>query len=79
MSFMLSLASNPYNPFTEYDKWERFDRLEGYDTAGLFARVLSTTTEISDADQEQAEEDACDSIVNNPSFGGLYIKVSAPD
>jgi hypothetical protein len=79
MSFMVSLASNPYSPFTEYDKWREFDRLEGFDTAGLFARVISTSTEISPADQEAAEEAAADSIVNNPSFGGLYVKVSAPD
>ncbi len=79
MSFMLSLASNPYNPFTEYDKWDQYDRTEGFDTAGLMARLISTSSEISPSDQEQAEEDAVDSIVNNPSFGGLYIKVSSPD
>ena len=79
MSFMLSLASNPFNPFTDYDKWKRFDEQEGFDTNGLFARVLSTSEEISDADQDAAEEQAIDSIVNNPSFGGMYIKVQGPD
>lgn len=77
MSFMPSLATNPYSPFTEYDKWKLFDRQEGFDTDGLMARVISTSSEISEADQELAEEQAVDSIVQNPSFAGLYVKVSS--
>lgn len=77
MQHMLSLVSNPYNPFTEYDLWLLFDHKEGFDTAGLFARTISTSLEISDADQELVEVAAIDSIVNNPSFGGMYKRVSA--
>jgi hypothetical protein len=79
MSFMLSLATNPYNPFTEYDKWKVFDRHEGFDTDGFLARVVSTSSQISFADQDIAVEDAIDSILANPSFDGLYIKVESPD
>lgn len=79
MSFMLSLSTNPYNPFTEYDKWKVWDRQEGFDTDGLLARVVSSSSMISFADQDIAVEDAIDSIVANPSFGGLYIKVKEPD
>ena len=79
MSFMLSLATNPYNPFTEYDKWKVFDRQEGFDTDGFLARVVSTSSQISFADQDIAVEDAIDSILANPSFDGLYIKVESPD
>ena len=75
MPFMLSLFSNPYDPFDEYDLWLKFDHSEGFDTAGLFARLVSTSEAISEADQDQAEEDAIDSILNNPSFKGLYKKV----
>lgn len=79
MSSMLSLASNPYNPFTEYKEWKAFDRSEGFDTDGLLARTVSTSSNISWADQEIAVEQAIDSIVNNPSFDGLYVKVNEPD
>mgnify|MGYP001555781158 CR=1 FL=1 len=72
---MLSLVSNPYDPFSEYDLWLNFDHHEGYDTAGLLARVLSSSEELSEPDQELALEQAIDSIVNNPSFSGLYKKV----
>lgn len=75
--FMLSLASNPYDPFVEYDLWLQFDHKEGFDTAGLLARTISSSTELSDAEQDTAVEDAIDSIVNNPSFAGLYKKVEA--
>ena len=80
MEFMLSLTTNPYNPFTEYEEWKRFDTHEGFDTDGLLARVLSTSDAIPPVDQSVALEDAIDSIVNNPSFGGMYKKVArGPD
>lgn len=72
---MLSLASNPYDPFTEYDLWLNFDHKEGFDTAGLLARALSTSDQLSEFEQERDVEDAIDSIINNPSFAGLYKKV----
>lgn len=73
--FMLSLAHNPYDPFEEYDLWKNFDTLEGYDTPGLLARVLSTSDSLSEADQELAVEQAIESILSNVSFKGLYKKV----
>lgn len=79
MSFMLSLASNPHNPFTDYSSWKLYDTREGFDTDGLLARVISTSSDISEADQLLAEKQACDSIIKNPSFKGLYIVVNSDD
>ena len=73
--FMLSLASNPYDPFEEYDLWAQFDRHEGFDTAGLLARAISTSDDLSDEDQDLAVEQAIESILSNVSFAGLYKKV----
>lgn len=75
MDFMLSLVSNPYDPFTQYDLWLGFDHHEGFDTAGLLARAVSTSDALSQPDQDLAVEQAIDSIVANPSFAGLYKKV----
>lgn len=72
---MLSLAHNPYDPFKEYDLWQNFDRHEGFDTAGFFARLVSTSGDLSDEDQQLADEQAIDSVLANPSFKGLYKKV----
>lgn len=76
MDAMLSLTSNPYDPFDEYDLWLNFDHHEGFDTAGLLARALSTSDALSQPDQDLAVELAIDSIVENPSFGGMYKKVT---
>lgn len=73
--FMLSLATNPYDPFTQYDDWKNFDRHEGFDTDGLLARLVSTSDALSEPDQEAALESAIDSVLTNPSFADLYVKV----
>lgn len=72
---MLSLATNPYDPFEEYTLWLNFDHHEGFDTAGLLARALSTSEALSEPDQELAVVQAIESILANPSFAGLYKRV----
>lgn len=72
---MLSLIDNPFDPFSQFDEWYRWDRDQGFDTAGFVARLVSTSYEISEADQELATEQAVDSILENPNFEGLYKKV----
>ena len=73
--FMLSLATNPYDPFDQYELWLNFDHREGFDTQGLLARTLSTSDALSEPDQLLAVEQAIESILANPSFEGLYKKV----
>lgn len=72
---MLSLVWNPHNPFTEFDAWSAFDHREGFDTAGLLARIVSTSPDLPESMQELAVEQAVDDILNNPNFAGLYKKV----
>jgi hypothetical protein len=72
---MLSLASNPYDPFEEYDLWKKFDTSEGYDTPGFLARAVSTSEALSEPDQDLAVEQAIESILANVHFDGLYKKV----
>lgn len=72
---MLSLSSNPFNPFTEFDLWSEYDRREGFDTAGLLARLVSMTDDMPDSINEDEIEQAIDNVLANPSFSGLYKKV----
>lgn len=72
---MLSLSTNPYDPFEQYELWLNFDHHEGFDTAGLLARALSTSEALSEPDQDLAVEQAIESILANPSFAGLYKRV----
>lgn len=72
---MLSLASNPYNPFTQYNEWKRFDSSEGYDTAGFLARLVQSSEVLSEPDQELAVEQAVDSVLLNQPLRGMYKKI----
>lgn len=73
---MLSTSDNPFNPFTEPDEWFNWDMVQGYNTPGLLARVLITSDQLSEADQEADREQAIDDLVElNPN--GMLIKVTS--
>ena len=72
---MLTTVDNPFSPFTEYEAWFSFDRAAGYDTPGLLARIIKTSDDLSQAEQDQAIEDAINEIVEHNALG-LHRKVS---
>jgi hypothetical protein len=74
---MLTTVDNPYNPFIEYDEWSSYDERAGYYTPQLLARCTMSSTELSDADQSLAIEQAIDEIVQE-NILGIYRKVAAP-
>lgn len=75
MASMLSTSDNPFNPFEEPEAWFSWDLAAGYNTPGLLARVLITSDQLSDADQEADRERAIDDLVElNPN--GMLIKVN---
>jgi hypothetical protein len=73
--YMLTTVDNPYDPFTQFDEWNVWDQQSGYNTLSYLGRVVVTSHELSQADQDQANEQAIDEIVSNNA--GLYKKVSA--
>jgi len=70
---MLTTVDNPYDPFDEFNKWMMWDLRAGYNTPGLLARIVVTSDEISEADQQQAIEDAIDEIVTL-NVSGVHLK-----
>ena len=72
---MLTTTDNPFDPFTQFDEWFAFDERLGHFTSQLLARVVVTSDELSEADQDQAIEDAIDEIVNE-NVHGLYRKIA---
>jgi len=74
---MLSTIDNPFNPFTQYDEWFAFDTQHRYYTVNFLARVVRSSSDLSEADQSLAMEEAIDEIVRENVLG-LYIKVPAP-
>lgn len=75
---MLSTSDNPWNPWTHFNEWLAHDTQSGYDTLGYLARVTTTSSELSVADQELDIENAIDEIVRL-NINGLYVAVPEPD
>lgn len=75
---MLTTIDNPFNPFTQYDEWNVWDQNAGYCTTSFLARIVKTSDELSDADQQLAIEQAIDEIVKE-NVSGMYIKFASND
>jgi hypothetical protein len=73
---MITTIDNPFNPLTHFDAWYAEDVALGHHTSAFLARVVRTSDELSEADQEAAIEDAIDEIVKE-NVSGLYRKVSS--
>jgi hypothetical protein len=74
---MLTTVDNPYNPWINWDEWNNYDEACGYYTTSFFARIVRTSPELSEADQDVAIEDAIDEVVRENVLG-LYRKVAEP-
>lgn len=75
---MLTTVDNPFNPFTNFDAWYAYDEQLGYHTTSFLARIVTTSDELSEADQHLAIEAAIDEIVEENVLG-LYKKVSSTE
>ena len=75
---MLTTTDNPFSPFTQFDEWLAFDNEKGYDTCSYLARIVKTSDDLSEEDQQLAITRAIDEIV---AFNilGIYKKVTAAD
>lgn len=72
---MLTTVDNPFDPFTQFDQWYAWDQAAGYYTSDYLARIVRTSDDLSDADQDLAIEYAIDEIVRENVLG-IYRKVS---
>lgn len=72
---MVSTTDNPFNPFTQFDEWKAWDEHNGYYTCAYLARVVVTSDDLSEADQDLAVEAAVEEIVNE-NINGMYIRVT---
>jgi hypothetical protein len=73
--YMLTTVDNPFDPFTQWDEWYSFDTRHGYHTAGLLARIVITSDELSEADQAQAIQLGIEEIVRE-NVSGMHKKVA---
>lgn len=71
---MLTTIDNPFNPFDDWDGWYAWDERAGYHTSSFLARVVRVADSMSDADEDQAYEDAMKEIVSE-NVQGNYILI----
>lgn len=75
---MLTTVDNPFNPWTQFDSWYTWDEQAGYHSTSFLARILRTSPDLSDADQDLALEQAIDEVVKENVLG-MWTKVEVPD
>ena len=66
---MLTTLDNPFDPFTQFDDWYAWDERAGYHTTSILARIVQTSHELSDADQDLAIERGIDECVRENVLG----------
>lgn len=75
---MLTTIDNPYNPFSQFDEWYQWDTAKGYFTSSFLARIMKTSDDLSEADQNLAYESAVSEIVKENVLG-IYTRVQEND
>ena len=75
MIHMLTTVDNPFDPFDQYDEWFAYDAYLGHHTASFLARVVRTSEELSEFQQNLAIEQGIDEIILE-NVNGLYRKLS---
>lgn len=73
--YMLTTTDNPFSPVTQYDEWLTWD-MSHYNTNALLARVVRTSSELTDVDKLLAINEAIDEIVEE-NVSGVHTKVRA--
>lgn len=71
----VTTLDNPYDYFTQFDEWYAFDVEKGYNTCSYVDRVCMASNNMSDAEYEQAMNDAVDDIVRL-NLTGNYRKIT---
>jgi hypothetical protein len=70
---MLTTTDNPFDPFMQFDDWYAWDERAGYHTMSFLARVVRLADSLSDADEDQAYEDAMNEIVTENVQGNYRL------
>lgn len=73
--YMLTTTDNPYSPVTDYDEWLTWD-MQYYNSMGLLARVVMTSSDLSDELQMIDIQQGIEEIVRE-NVSGVHTRVLA--
>lgn len=68
-SYMVTTIDNPYDPFDNFEEWLSYDLEKGYNTCGLLAKYVHTSTSLSEAEEEEEIKRGFDEFLNINPFG----------
>ncbi len=71
---MLTTFDNPYDPFHDFDSWYMYDQDMGYGSCSYLDRIVRTSDQLTDQENELEIERAIDEIIRY-DFMNLYKKV----
>nr|FAA03056.1 MAG TPA: hypothetical protein [Siphovirus LN-2020-2] len=69
----LTTEDNPFDPFDEFEEWFNFDVTQGYHTCAYLARVATTSTDLTEADQVEATNEAIEEILELNLTGNYQV------
>jgi hypothetical protein len=72
--YLLTTTDNPFDPHTQFKEWYQFDTSHGYHSSAYLARIVLSSEELPEAQQDKAIEMAIDEIVEL-NLLGIYKKV----
>ncbi len=70
----LTTFDNPYDPFEQFNKWFLFDEEKGYHTCAYLGRIVHTSDQFTDEENEKENERAINEIIKY-DFRNIYKKV----
>ena len=72
---MLTTIDNPHNPFDNFRAWYAWDIAAGYYSSAMLAKIITTSNELSEEQQNEANTLAIDDIVKE-NVTGMYKKIT---
>lgn len=75
--YMLTTVDNPFNPYKDFDSWYGYDTLLGYNSLQLLARVVKSSNDLSEPEQQRLIQLGIDEIVRY-NVSGRHTKVAEP-
>ncbi len=70
----ITTIDNPHDPIIDFPAWFTYDVTHGHNTSALLARLVISSDELSEPDQDDAVETAIDEMVRE-NVSGVFRKV----
>lgn len=71
----ITTIDNPFDPFDDYNSWFMFDVEKGYYTSSKIGRLVKTTEDMTEKEENEAIERAIDRLIQIDPLD-IYIKVT---